>query len=86
MKKTLYLLTFLCCLFVNTLHSQQSANYTEQLAQYQEALKLYNSSQYEASSKLFNTLLHKGVEGVLFCCTYYQANCAIKLNKIGAER
>ena len=87
MKKSLYLLILLCCLFVKTLHSQQSANYTEQLAQFQEALKLYNSSQYEASSKLFKTLLQKGVEGVLASdCIYYQANCAIRLNKIGAEQ
>ena len=30
---------------------------------------------------------YKGVEGVLASdCTYYQANCAIRLNKIGAEQ
>lgn len=87
MKKSLYLFTLLCCLFVKTLHSQQSANYTNQLTQFQEALVLYNSSQYEASSQLFNTLLHQGVDGVIASdCNYYAANCAIRLNKIGAEQ
>lgn len=87
MKKSLYLLTLLCFLSTKTLYSQQTANYTKQLAQFQEALVLYNGSKYEASLKLFNTLLQYDVDGVLASdCNYYAANCAIRLNKIGAEQ
>ena len=87
MNKYVFLLNLICCVSFNSIQAQQSANLTENLTRFQEAITLYNKSQYNAASNQFKKLINTGVDGLLESdCHYYIANCAIKLNKVGAEQ
>ena len=66
--------------------SQQSANYTSELVEYQKALSLYNSKQYLAAQSLFDKVEDTAKDEVLRSdCKYYIANCAVRLNQQHAD-
>ncbi|MCH4551342.1 tetratricopeptide repeat protein [Aestuariibaculum lutulentum] len=67
--------------------AQQSAVYTSDLVDYQKALSLYNNQQYMAAQALFSNVKkqHKE-EGLQSDCTYYIANCAVRLNQQNADK
>ncbi len=67
--------------------AQQSAVYTNDLVDFQKALSLYNNQQYQAAQSLF-TEIRKSAEkdGLKGDCTYYIANCAVRLNQQNADQ
>lgn len=67
--------------------AQKSAVYTSDLVDYQKALSLYNNQQYMAAQALFSNVKkqHKD-EGLQSDCTYYIANCAVRLNQQNADK
>jgi TolA-binding protein len=79
-------LTFLVLFFTGTLMAQQSAVYTHDLKDFNRGVELYKEKQYQAAQILFDkvkaTTHNLEVESD---CAYYIANCAIRLNQIGAD-
>ena len=69
------------------LSAQQSEVFTNDLADYQKALTLYNNQQYLASQSLFESIEKTAKEDVLQSdCAYYIANCAVRLNQQNADK
>jgi TolA-binding protein len=67
--------------------AQQSAIYTSNIVEYQKALSLYNNQQYQAAQSLFQDVKKTTSEAVLQSdCTYYIANCAVRLNQLNADQ
>ena len=67
--------------------AQQSATYTSNLVDYQKALSLYNNQQYQAAQSLFSNIKKTAKEEILQSdCTYYIANCAVRLNQQNADQ
>ena len=67
--------------------AQQSAIYTSNIVEYQKALSLYNNQQYQAAQSLFQEVKKTTKELVLESdCTYYIANCAVRLNQLNADQ
>lgn len=77
----------LCFLLISLyLNAQQSATYTSDLVDYQKALTLYNSKQYQAAQSLFEGIKADAPNETLESdCAYYIANCAIRLNQQNAD-
>ncbi|WP_033958996.1 tetratricopeptide repeat protein [Psychroserpens jangbogonensis] len=83
-RKLSILLTFLLCSLY--LQAQQSATYTSDLVDYQKALTLYNNKQYQAAQSLFEDIKKEAPNETLESdCTYYIANCAVRLNQQNAD-
>ena len=83
--KKLSLLIGLLLLIGHT-HAQQSATYTNELVDYQKALTLYNNKQYQAAQSMFDKVKDaRDNEQSVSDCTYYYANCAVRLNQINAD-
>ena len=83
-KKLSVLLTFFLCSMY--LSAQQSATYTSDLVDYQKALTLYNSRQYQAAQSLFEAIKNEAPNETLESdCAYYIANCAVRLNQQNAD-
>lgn len=77
-------------LFVFTLSfsgfSQESAQYTNDLVNYNRAVKLYQDNQYKAAQKLFKRVkTQDNNTSVEADCAYYIANCAVRLNQANAD-
>ncbi len=67
--------------------AQETAIYTSHLAEYQKALTLYDDKQYGAALLLFQDAKKATDEyNVESDCSYYIANCAIRLNQRNAEQ
>ena len=67
--------------------AQQSATYTSNLVDYQKALSLYNNQQYLAAQSLFGNVKKTAKAEILQSdCTYYIANCAVRLNQQNADQ
>ncbi|OBQ55551.1 tetratricopeptide repeat protein [Tamlana sp. s12] len=67
--------------------AQESATYTNPLADYQKAVSLYNNQVYGAAQALFQEVQETTKElNVEADCAYYAANCAIRLNQQQAEQ
>ncbi len=67
--------------------AQQSATYTSNLVDYQKALSLYNNQQYLAAQSLFMNVKKTAKAEILQSdCTYYIANCAVRLNQQNADQ
>ncbi len=67
--------------------AQQSATYTSNLVDYQKALSLYNNQQYLAAQSLFRNVKKTAKAEILQSdCTYYIANCAVRLNQQNADQ
>lgn len=66
--------------------AQKSAIYTSQFKDYQKALTLYNNNQYKAAQSLFDDIKYQTEDEVLKSdCSYYIANCAVRLNQKNAD-
>lgn len=76
------------CLFLlpGIFLAQQTAIYTDELADFQHAVSLYNNKSYQAAQTIFtqikNTTSSPAIESD---CAYYIANTAIRLNQPSAE-
>ncbi|WP_045372680.1 tetratricopeptide repeat protein [Jejuia pallidilutea] len=74
------------CLCIQVV-AQQSAVYTNNLVDFQKALSLYNNQQYQAAQSLFAQIKKEAErEGLIADCTYYIANCAVRLNQQNADQ
>jgi TolA-binding protein len=79
-------LSFLMVFFSGTLLAQQSSVYTHELTEFNRAVELYKDKQYQAAQILFDKVKSKtdNME-VESDCAYYIANCAIRLDQMGAD-
>lgn len=67
--------------------SQQTAIFTNNLAEFYQALDLYNNGQFLAAQSLFGKLKNSSNnETVKADCAYYIANAAIRLNQQDADQ
>ncbi|WP_420574548.1 tetratricopeptide repeat protein [Kordia sp.] len=85
-KKNLQLILCFVLLSFHLSYAQKTKVYTHDLKDYNEALHLYNSKQYQASQALFDRV--KGATSDYETeanCAYYIANCAVRLNQLGAD-
>lgn len=83
-KKFSLLVGFL--LLIGQTYAQQSATYTNDLVDYQKALTLYNNKQYQAAQSMFDKVKDATDNEQLEAdCTYYYANCAVRLNQLNAD-
>ena len=66
--------------------AQKSAIYTHELGDYDRAVSLYRNKQYLSAQLIFDKVKseNKSLE-VQADCSYYSANCAIRLNQSGAD-
>ncbi len=72
-----------------TATAQQSIISTNSLADFNHAIALYDEEQYLAAQLLFEKVKESSVATyteVQADCAYYIANCAIRLDQVGAER
>ncbi|MDP5081575.1 MAG: tetratricopeptide repeat protein [Winogradskyella sp.] len=66
--------------------AQKSAVYTNDLQDYQKALTLYNNKQYTAAQSLFDDIKYNTTDATIKSdCSYYIANCAVRLNQNNAD-
>ena len=66
--------------------AQETAIYTSEFKDYQKALSLYNNQQFKAAQSLFEDILYETNDDVLSSdCSYYIANCAVRLNQLNAD-
>ncbi|MBU2950180.1 tetratricopeptide repeat protein [Tamlana agarivorans] len=67
--------------------AQESATYTNPLADYQKAVSLYDNGVFGAAQALFQGVKKSTDElSIASDCSYYMANCAIRLNQQNAEQ
>ncbi|MRT18027.1 tetratricopeptide repeat protein [Vitellibacter sp. q18] len=67
--------------------SQQTAVFTNDLAEFQQALELYNNGQFLAAQSLFDKIKNQSPdETVQSDCAYYIANAAVRLNQQNADQ
>lgn len=79
-------LSFLVLFFSGTLFAQQSSIYTHDLTEFNRAVELYKDKQYQSAQILFDKVKSKTDNTeVESDCAYYIANCAIRLNQMGAD-
>ena len=79
-------LSFLVVFFSGTLFAQQSAVYTHDLTEFDRAVELYKDKQYQSAQILFDKVKSNSHnQEVEADCAYYIANCAIRLNQMGAD-
>jgi tetratricopeptide (TPR) repeat protein len=72
---------------VTTATAQQSAIYTHQLSGFDKALALYDDKEYLAAQILFDKVKQENkAQEVQADCSYYIANCAIRLNQANADQ
>ncbi|QRE03398.1 tetratricopeptide repeat protein [Flavobacterium psychrophilum] len=84
-KYLLSLFVFLSFVFTS-MFAQQSAIYTNDLAAYNKALSLFNDKQYQSAQILFDKVKQENSNPELEAdCTYYSANCGIRLNQNNAD-
>ena len=81
-------LVFSLVLFISfSSFSQQSAAYTNDLADFNQALELYNNDQFLAAQTLFAKVQDNArEESVKGDCAYYIANAAVRLNQQNADQ
>src|SRR5690554_919966 len=67
--------------------SQQTAVYTNSLAEFNQALEMYNNGQFLAAQSLFEKVKNRSKdETVKGDCAYYIANAAVRLNQQNADQ
>ena len=73
-------------LFYQVTISQQTAIFTNDLVTFNKALELYNNNQFLAAQSLFTNVKNQiEDESVKGDCSYYIANCAVRLNQQNAD-
>ena len=67
--------------------SQETKIYTHDQKEYQDALALYHNEQYQAAQSIFSKVKDntKDLE-TKANSAYYEANAAVRLNQLGADR
>src|SRR5690606_31596240 len=66
--------------------SQQTAAFTNDFAEFNQALELYNNGQFLAAQSLFDKIKNSSNdETVKSDCAYYIANAAVRLNQQNAD-
>ena len=72
---------------ISTGLSQETKIYTHDKKQYQDALALYNNEQYQAAQSIFSKVKDdtENLE-TQANSAYYEANAAVRLNQLGADR
>ena len=86
MGKKIAITCFLLFSIIYSQFAQESAIYTNDLKAYQDAVNLYNNKQYQAAQSIFMEVKKKAdTEELEGDCAYYIANCAVRLNQIGAD-
>src|SRR5690606_31917657 len=71
---------------ITSLKAQQSTTYTRETAEFNKAATLYKKKNYQASQILFEKVKHSTNNSELQSdCAYYIANCAIRLDQLGAD-
>ena len=75
-------------LFISFLSSaQQTAVFTNELAEFNRAFELYNNNQYLAAQSMFAEIeVSSKDESVKSDCAYYIANSAVRLNQQNADQ
>jgi hypothetical protein len=82
--KCLVRLVFLCFFCVG--FAQKSAVYTNETVNFQSALTLYNTQQYQSAQLFFKSVESNASDAFLKSnAAYYNANCAVRLNQPNAE-
>ena len=82
--KCLVRLVFLCFFCVG--FAQKSTVYTNETVNFQSALTLYNTQQYQSAQLLFKSVESNASDAFLKSnAAYYNANCAVRLNQPNAE-
>ena len=67
--------------------AQETKIYTHSQKEYQDALALYNNEQYQAAQTIFQKVKKTARdEEVQANSAYYEANAAVRLNQLGADR
>ncbi|MEO9894497.1 tetratricopeptide repeat protein [Aurantibacter sp.] len=68
-------------------YAQETKIYTHDQKMYQDALALYNNEQYQAAQTLFQKVKNNSEDGEIKSnSAYYEANAAVRLNQLGADR
>lgn len=68
-------------------YSQQTAVYTNDLVDFNQALELYNNKQYLAAQTLFDKIKNSTDDQTIQSdCEYYIANAAVRLNQRNADK
>jgi len=68
-------------------YSQQTATYTNDLVEFNQAIELYNNDQFLAAQSLFARIKENAKqETIKSDCAYYIANCAVRLNQQDADQ
>lgn len=87
MRKILILFFLLFLAENNSVQAQQSAVNTHSLSEYDKAISLYNDKQYLAAQILFEKVKQQATnQEVLSDCSFYIANCAIRLEQSNADQ
>ena len=87
MNRNIGILAFLFLGTTLTAFAQESQIFSHDNKQYQDALALYNSQQYQAAQSLFEQVrTSTSDEETEANSTYYAANAAIRLNQRGADK
>ncbi len=87
MRKILLFSLLLSLTEVEVVQAQQSAVNTHQLSEYDKAIALYNDKQYLAAQIIFEKVKQNATNTeVLSDCSFYIANCAIRLEQANADQ
>lgn len=86
MPKSIALLALSLCVTL-TSFSQRTATYTNDLANYNKAIELYDNQQFLAAQSLFTKVkMNTEDESIEGDCAYFIANCAVRLNQQDADQ
>ncbi|MBP2832199.1 tetratricopeptide repeat protein [Aquimarina sp. U1-2] len=86
MNKHIITMLFVISLYT-TIAAQQSAIYTNELVQYNQALELYHNKQFLAAQNLFDKVRDTIDDSTIDAnCSYYIASCAVWLNQKDADQ
>jgi len=86
MRLKTYLFSVFLLLINLSMHAQSTEIYTNPLEEYNRAIQLYNEKQYQSAQILFKKVQEdqKSYE-IQSDCSYYIANCAIRLNQVNGD-
>jgi len=75
-----------CVFYSYSIHSQQTAIFTNDLETFNKAIELYDNEQFLAAQSLFDRVQRQVQdETIKGDCAYYIANCAVRLNQQNAD-
>ncbi|MBF04589.1 MAG: hypothetical protein CMP76_15000 [Flavobacterium sp.] len=78
--------SFFLIFATHTIWAQQSSIYTHDLKEFDKAVALYKDKQYQSAQIVFdNVKSNVANDEIKADCAYYIANCAIRLNQMGAD-